>query len=141
MNKRGEVLFAQKIIVSNNTATKSTIGLIRKSSTSVPPDYFHQTASILQYFTKNIQEIQESDKFLYFAKNYVLNGRTLSEMCDHNAAVAMDCGKASVSNFRTYPMFKIVIYILGKDMKCNLDILNLLFIDRESVEDYKNHVW
>ncbi|KAL3269120.1 hypothetical protein HHI36_008201 [Cryptolaemus montrouzieri] len=117
LNNKGEILYAQKIIISNNIATKSAIGLIRKSSTSVPPDHFHQAASLLQNYLKNTQQNQESKTFLCFAKNYILSGRSLSEMCDHNAAVAIEYGKLPIAT-----IWRIIKIMYGEEFLQNSEI-------------------
>ncbi|KAK9890774.1 hypothetical protein WA026_012119 [Henosepilachna vigintioctopunctata] len=116
LNTKGEILYAKKIVVSNNSTCKSSIGLMRKSSTSVVPDHFHQAASLLQYYVKNVQQRQESEAFLCFAKNYALTGRSLSEMCDHNAAVAMECGKKPIST-----IWKMIKTMYGEEFLQNTE--------------------
>lgn len=46
---------------------------------------------------------QDTNCFYALATNYMLSGRSFSEMCEHNAAVAKDFGKSNVS-------FNVVIY-------------------------------
>lgn len=70
----------------------------RKISASQTMDQFHLASSTLQQFAYiNKIDHQESQIFLTLAKNYVLSGRSVSELCEHNSAVAREYGKPHVS--------------------------------------------
>lgn len=100
LGNRGDVLFAYKIATANNNTVKNSVSLIRKTSITIPPDQFHQVASLVQNFMqkplKN-KELDEATVFLHFAQNYLLSGRSLSEICDHNAAIAQEYGRTHIS--------------------------------------------
>lgn len=72
-------------------------------------DHFHLASSTLQQFAYiNKIDHQESQIFLTLARNYVLGGRSVSELCEHNAAVAREYGKPHVSKesfLKSYLLF------------------------------------
>lgn len=73
--------------------------VFRKISTSQTIDQFHQASStLLQFAYINKLDHQESQIFLTLAKHYVLSGRSVSELCEHNSAVAREYGKPHVSH-------------------------------------------
>lgn len=104
-NKEGEILFAQKVQTNNFASTPSTnaltkaTNLMRKISTTQSFDTFHQASSTLQQFmaSNHHDHLSESELFVKLAKNYILTGRSVSEMCEHNAAVAREYGKSYVT--------------------------------------------
>lgn len=70
----------------------------RKSSNTLPSDQFHQATSAMLLFQTMLS--QDTNCFYALATNYVLSGRSFSEMCEHNASVAKDFGKSNVSKFK-----------------------------------------
>lgn len=71
----------------------------RKISATQTLDQFHLASSTIQQFDYiNKFDNQESETFLMLAKNYVLSGRSVSELCEHNSAVAQEYGKPHVSS-------------------------------------------
>ncbi|XP_044271447.1 GATOR complex protein WDR24 [Tribolium madens] len=95
LNNRGEILYAHKTNVS--TLVKAPVGIIRKTSTTQSPDLFHLASSLMHQFTLSNENKCESEIFIGLAKNYILSGRSLSEMCEHNSAVANKYGKNQIS--------------------------------------------
>lgn len=106
ISTKGNTLFGMRVPVSTNT-TKPT-GLMRKSSTSTISDQFHQSASVLHQFT-HVSVCNDLSSFEFLAKNYILYGRSFPEMCEHNAAVAKECGKSNIST-----IWKIVNTMYGE---------------------------
>ncbi|KAJ8966640.1 hypothetical protein NQ314_003407, partial [Rhamnusium bicolor] len=87
----------------------------RKISTTQSIDQFHQASSLLLQFTHiNRIQKQESDNFLALAKNYVLHGRSVSELCEHNSAVAREFGKSHIS-----VIWKIIKTMYGEEFMQN----------------------
>ncbi|XP_050310799.1 GATOR complex protein WDR24 [Anthonomus grandis grandis] len=106
LNTRGEVVYSRKVattptIVSCNSSSQNSlskaVGLMRKISTTQTIDSFHLAASCLYDFNPNNVEEHESSIFLRLAKNYVLHGRSVSELCERNAVVAEELGKSDVA--------------------------------------------
>ncbi|KAK9751528.1 WD domain, G-beta repeat [Popillia japonica] len=92
INNKGDVIYTYRIS-TNNISTKPT-GLIRKSSNTLSNDQFHQATSAMLLFQTMLY--QDTNCFYALATNYMLSGRSFSEMCEHNAAVAKDFGKSNV---------------------------------------------
>ncbi|CAH1154060.1 unnamed protein product [Phaedon cochleariae] len=124
INNNGDILYARKSsplqnnnfsctsnVNSSNTLVKATAGLIRKISTSQSIDQFHQASSILQNYSM-IKDIanQESHILLSLAKNYILQGRSISELCEHNSAVAREFKKPHIS-----VIWKIIKTMYGEE--------------------------
>ncbi|KAH1017458.1 GATOR complex protein WDR24 isoform X1 [Dendroctonus ponderosae] len=104
LNAKGEVVCCRKMNIasitpssSNQNSLSKAVGLMRKISTSQAVDTFHQAASHTYNFNPNNVEQQESSVFLKLANNYLLHGRSVSELCERNATVAMELGKNDVS--------------------------------------------
>ncbi|XP_022917684.1 GATOR2 complex protein WDR24 isoform X2 [Onthophagus taurus] len=93
LNNHGEIIFAYRIPI-NNTFSKQP-GLIRKSSNTISNDQFHQASSAIHQF--NIVTCQDQHSFYDLAKNYILTGRSFSEICEHNSSIAKEYGKNNVS--------------------------------------------
>ncbi|KAG5887490.1 hypothetical protein JTB14_023676 [Gonioctena quinquepunctata] len=125
-NINGDMLFARNVSVlqinnnlsnnsTSNTLTKATAGLIRKISTTQAVDQFHQASSNLHHFFQRTKTAgQESHNLLALAKNYVLHGRTISELCEHNSAVAREFGKPHIS-----VIWKIIKTMYGEEFMQN----------------------
>lgn len=115
LNRKGEVLYAQKLNVvspvntSNSALAKATVGLMRKISNTQPIDQFHQATSLLHFFS-NVSQMRQSDSFILLAENYTLNGPSISEMCDHNSNLALECGKPHIAT-----VWKLVKIIYGEE--------------------------
>ncbi|XP_063233136.1 GATOR2 complex protein WDR24 [Bacillus rossius redtenbacheri] len=90
MNSWGDVTFACR---TNFHSSSKALGIHRK-----PPlldDQFCFAASVVhRYCCKMPREFR---KFYECAQQYVLTGRSLAEICDHNAAVARSTGRNQVS--------------------------------------------
>lgn len=121
LNTRGHVLYSKKnttTIVSVNSSSQNSlskaVGLIRKVSTTQAVDTFHQASSTLYTFRPNNVELQESSVFLSLAKNYVLHGRSVSELCERNSAVAKQLGKNDIA-----VTWKIVKTMYGEEFVQN----------------------
>lgn len=88
---------ASRIPVNNNSFLRNNFG--RKTSPSNGTEHFHLASSALQHFIKiNCLQTEEISSFCSLAVNYVLNGHSLSEICEHNAVVARKHGKFHVSS-------------------------------------------
>lgn len=61
---------------------------------SINSDNFHDASSSLHNFTNNKSV---PNAFYKCATQYILHGKSLTEMCDHNANVAKSLGKNHVS--------------------------------------------
>ncbi|CAG9865072.1 unnamed protein product [Phyllotreta striolata] len=122
MNNRGEVLFAKKNSPFHNIAsssssslTKATVGLMRKISTTQPIDQFHDASSTLHHITYVNEAVNdESQNFIALAKNYVLHGRSISELCEHNSTVAREFGKPHIA-----VVWKIIKTMYGEEFMQN----------------------
>ncbi|XP_030761765.1 GATOR complex protein WDR24 [Sitophilus oryzae] len=104
LNNRGEVIYSRKInyVMSNSNSCSQNslskaVGLMRKTSTTQAVDNFHQASSCIYAFRPTNSETEESSVFLDLAKNYVLCGRTVSELCERNSAIAKQFGKHDVA--------------------------------------------
>lgn len=90
-NKCGDVSYACKVNVNQNYGGKQ--GGVRKV---VPhSEQFYQASSNMFMFNNN--SIRETHWFCESARRYILTGRSLVEMCEHNAAVAKSLGRTNVS--------------------------------------------
>ncbi|KAJ8939609.1 hypothetical protein NQ318_012332 [Aromia moschata] len=122
MNKMGEVLYAKKVPSFNssnntnsNSLTRATVGIMRKISTTQSIDQFHQASSMLHQFSHiNKLQKQESDNFLALAKHYVLHGRSVSELCEHNSVIAREYGKPHIA-----VIWKIIKTMYGEEFMQN----------------------
>lgn len=65
----------------------------RKASPS--GDQFHVASSALHRFANALSK--DHNFFYVCAQRYVLSGRSLADMCDHNAAVTQELGKSQIS--------------------------------------------
>lgn len=96
LNNKGEVLFASRVPMNNNSFRNNFGRKISMSNGTT--EQFHLASSVLQQFN-NITTLQteEISSFCSLAANYVLNGHSLSEICEHNAVIAKKHGKFHVS--------------------------------------------
>ncbi|XP_050503293.1 GATOR complex protein WDR24 isoform X2 [Diabrotica virgifera virgifera] len=128
INNSGEIIFARKLnqfpttavtpvtgLTTPTSLAKVTVGLMRKISTTQAIDQFHHAASMLQHFF-HVKEMvnYESQNILALAKNYVLHGRSISELCEHNSAVAREFGKPHIS-----VIWKIIKTMYGEEFMQN----------------------
>ncbi|KAF5296732.1 hypothetical protein FQR65_LT10168 [Abscondita terminalis] len=113
LNNSGEILYASRVSVNANLLYKMT-GLIRKSSSATlnTSEQFHQASSTLHQF--KTQSTQEPKCFYSLALSYLLSGRSLSDMCEHNATVAQEHGKSYVST-----VWRILKTIYGEEYSHN----------------------
>ncbi|CAG9761034.1 unnamed protein product [Ceutorhynchus assimilis] len=121
LNTKGEVVYSKKVnntITSTNSSSQNSlskaVGLMRKISTSQPIDAFHLAWSRTYNFNPNNVEEQESSIFIKLAKSYILHGRSVSELCDHNSAVATQFGKNDIA-----VTWKIVKTMYGEEFVQN----------------------
>lgn len=104
MNFKGDLLFSYKVKVTTPpvaTATTSSkncfMGSKQKQSPTNEP--FHLAKSKIQAYTPKPSPNLFNDFVSLCAKEYCLNGNSLSSLCDHNANVAKKYGKHDVSYF------------------------------------------
>jgi hypothetical protein len=101
----------------------------RKTSTTQPPDQFHLASSLMHQFTlPSHDDRSESEVFIGLANNYVMHGRSLSEMCEHNWAVAKQYGKEQVA----------VVWRIIKTMYGEEYVQNSVPNNREDVISHNN---
>ncbi|XP_066997844.1 GATOR2 complex protein WDR24 isoform X2 [Anabrus simplex] len=95
LNGNGDVAYACKVSI-HPIRTPKFSNLLRKSPgpTSHSEQFCH-AVSTLHRFTCKIP--RESYWFQECARRYILSGRSLADICDHNAAVAKDLGRQQVS--------------------------------------------
>ncbi|XP_056635992.1 GATOR complex protein WDR24 isoform X2 [Diorhabda sublineata] len=127
VNNNGEIIFARKIppfqtsasstssMTTPTSLAKATVGLMRKISMTQAIDQFHHASSMLQHFSHvNEMANYESESILALSKNYVLSGRSISEMCEHNSVVAREFGKPHLS-----VVWKIIKTMYGEEFLQN----------------------
>ncbi|XP_022190901.1 GATOR complex protein WDR24 [Nilaparvata lugens] len=92
-NSRGDLAYACK--ANNNLLAKSgkTAANSRRSDQS--SDEFVQASSHMHWYNKKMN--LENIWFVGCASQYLLSGRPLPDLCDHNAAVAENLGRTTVS--------------------------------------------
>nr|CAD7432590.1 unnamed protein product [Timema monikensis] len=56
--------------------------------------FYHSSSLMHRFTTKNSREVHNIEEC---ARRYIITGRPLPEMCDHNAAVAKDMGRNQIS--------------------------------------------
>lgn len=73
----------------------------RKTSTTTSGEEQLNTASAVRFF-HNLKYVIEdaSDSIEMCAVEYKLQGKSIGELCEHNANVASNAGKHTVSNFQ-----------------------------------------
>ncbi|XP_075228783.1 WD repeat domain 24 isoform X2 [Lycorma delicatula] len=91
-NSKGDVAYACKTNFNSTRPTKSQ-GSTRRATNS--SDEFVQSSSSMHWYNKKVN--YETDWFLGCATRYMLSGRPLADLCDHNAAVAKEFGRITVS--------------------------------------------
>ncbi|XP_046677727.1 GATOR complex protein WDR24 isoform X2 [Homalodisca vitripennis] len=91
-NSNGDIAFACKSQPVNNKTGKMSSILRRAPTTS---EEFVQAGSWLHWYNK--QQNNEGRWLLGCAQGYQLSGKPLAELCDHNANVARQLGRFSVS--------------------------------------------
>lgn len=63
-------------------------------------------------FFSNVSHLdRQADVFIKLAEQYILNGPSVSEMCDHNSNIALECGKPHIAT-----VWKLVKTIYGEEM-------------------------
>lgn len=82
-----------------------------------------------QFTVTSCENKSESEIFIGLAKNYVLNGRSLSEICEHNSAVAKQYGKNQIAT-----IWKIIKTMYGEEYLQN----NISNNNREDVISHNN---
>ncbi|CAH1984863.1 unnamed protein product [Acanthoscelides obtectus] len=144
MNQKGEIVFARKVPVlpssssNNNSNTssslaKATVGFMRKISTSQAIDQFHLAASALTSFRLSCDVTDDTEQqFAALAKNYMLHGRSVSELCERNSAVAREFGKPHIS-----VIWKIVKTMYGEEFRQNSSV-NSTNREEVSLQSQKN---
>ncbi|KAJ8878271.1 hypothetical protein PR048_018848 [Dryococelus australis] len=91
VNSRGDITYACRS-VSFHSSSKAP-GIHRK--TPLLDDQFCCASSVIHRYSCKVP--RETKKFYECAKQYLLTGRPLAEICDHNAAVARSLGMNQVS--------------------------------------------
>lgn len=91
LNYLGDVIYATPVTPSTSFSSKFPL-IGKKQSNS---EKFYQALSKLNLFiSKNRKETRW---FIETAKKYLLVGKSLAELCDHNAAVAKELGRHHIS--------------------------------------------
>uniref|UniRef100_A0A1Y1LB70 GATOR2 complex protein WDR24 n=2 Tax=Photinus pyralis TaxID=7054 RepID=A0A1Y1LB70_PHOPY len=113
LNNSSEILYACRVSANANLIYKMT-GFIRKSSSTnlTTSDQFHQASSTVHQFKTHLT--QETKCFYSLASNYMMSGKSVSEMCEHNATVAQEHGKNYVST-----VWRILKTIYGDEYNRN----------------------
>ncbi|CAH0389675.1 unnamed protein product [Bemisia tabaci] len=93
-NTQGDIVYSWRVNTSTNKSSKLP-GLLRRNAAT--SDDFVNANSSLSYFKKSNLGLKGDNAFLLCAQRYLLTGRPLADLCDHNAAVAKDLGKTNVS--------------------------------------------
>ncbi|XP_034247660.1 GATOR complex protein WDR24 [Thrips palmi] len=93
INSSGDVAFACRISSSNVPFSSKIQGYLRKSH--LTSEQFCQATSSMHLYS--MKAVRENRWMVESARRYILNGRSLAEMCDHNAAVARELGRHQVS--------------------------------------------
>lgn len=93
LNSAGDVAFACRISNSNVPVSAKIQGYLRK--THLTSEQFCQATSSMHLYS--VKAIRETRWMVESARRYLLSGRSLAEMCDHNAGVARDLGRHQVS--------------------------------------------
>lgn len=94
LNSKGDVAYACQVNMNPVRGSAKLSGILRKA----PPhsEQFCQVNSVMHRFlSKNPREMR---CFHECARRYILTGRPLSDICDHNAAVAKDLNRQHVSS-------------------------------------------
>lgn len=91
-NSQGELAYACKINVNNSKVAKMQ-GILRRTPTS-SEDFCH-AGSWVHWYNKRVNK--EHNWLLGCARRYILTGRPLADICDHNAAVSRNMGRLTVS--------------------------------------------
>ncbi|KAF7268665.1 hypothetical protein GWI33_018236 [Rhynchophorus ferrugineus] len=110
LNTFGEIIYSRKVpntLSNSNSSSQNSIskavGMIRKISTTQAVDNFHQASSCLYAFRpetdgqRKTEEMQNTCAFLRLAETYILQGRSVSELCERNSVIARDFGKSDVA--------------------------------------------
>lgn len=92
LNYLGDVLYATRIN-PNATASKKFPPILKKQQSH--SEKFCNASSVLRLFLSKNRK--ESKWFEETAKQYLLTGKTLSGLCDHNAAVAENLGRHNIA--------------------------------------------
>ncbi|KAE8744591.1 hypothetical protein FOCC_FOCC008720 [Frankliniella occidentalis] len=93
LNPAGDVAFASRISTNNVPFSAKLQGYLRKSH--LTSEQFCQATSSMHLYS--VKAVRETRWFVESARRYILNGRSLAEMCDHNAGVARELGRHQVS--------------------------------------------
>ncbi|KAK7793188.1 hypothetical protein R5R35_012832 [Gryllus longicercus] len=95
LNCRGDVAYACRVNINPSRSAKFS-NLLRKGAAQPShSEQFCQALSNMQQFT--CKEPKETYWFRECARRYILTGRSLADICDHNAAVAKDLKRQHVS--------------------------------------------
>ncbi|RZF40833.1 hypothetical protein LSTR_LSTR003343 [Laodelphax striatellus] len=92
-NSRGDLAYACK--ANNNLLVKSTKTPGNSKRSDQSSDEFVQASSHMHWYNKKMN--YENIWFLGCASQYMLSGRPLPDLCDHNASVAENLGRTTVS--------------------------------------------
>uniref|UniRef100_A0A0A9YPZ5 GATOR2 complex protein WDR24 n=1 Tax=Lygus hesperus TaxID=30085 RepID=A0A0A9YPZ5_LYGHE len=114
VSPQGHIAFACKVTPSTVKGSKIQ-GILRRTTTS--SEEFWQVSSTLNFLecTRN----KDMNWLIQFAERYVLTGKPLGEICDHNSAVALSLGRFAVGM-----MWSMIKTLYAQDEE---DGLNLSF--------------
>lgn len=93
-NNRGDVLYACKTNVNTSLNSSKLHGLINSRKPSPSSDQFHIASSSMHRFANHLSK--EHNFFYVCAQKYILSGRSLADMCDHNASISQEFGKSQI---------------------------------------------
>ncbi|XP_055321003.1 GATOR complex protein WDR24 isoform X1 [Sitodiplosis mosellana] len=110
-NFRGDFIYSYKIKnqpINNTTSTSFRAALMsggRKVNEPVEDQFHVARSSVMNYTSKSMKDVfqaqtlQQKDYFVLqeCARGYILSGKPLATLCDHNAQVARNLGKHNVS--------------------------------------------
>jgi hypothetical protein len=94
LNSKGDVMYACRINMNQTRGPAKLSNILRKT----PPhsEQFCQANSVMHRFL--CKSPRETQCFHECARRYILTGRPLADICDHNATVAKDLNRHHVSN-------------------------------------------
>lgn len=127
LNNKDQLLCACRVptnVSYNHSIPKGYQPSRKTSTTTMVGDQFHQASSIFQEFRSPLW--RETDHFIYLATRYKLTGQSFSDICEHNAAVAKECGKNNVS-----VIWRIINTMYGEEFQQNMINLPNINVKRD----------
>lgn len=98
LNSKGDVMYACQVNVNQARGSTKLAGILRKAP--LHSEQFCQANSVTHRFL--CKSLRETRCFHECARRYILTGRPLADICDHNAAVAKDLNRHHVSHLLAY---------------------------------------